>query len=327
MPPLDSEVASLADALARGRLAIADVAGVTTPELDAIFELAAEQLEAERHNEAVSLLGGLVTLFPFSARYWRAYGIALHRAQLTADARSAYDVALLLEPNDWCSLCLRSEALMQLGLWEQAAEGFTQARSAPDPEISHRCVELLALLNKKQNTRTDTRMNVSATPSATAGGVQATTPRFVLGDGRPLPLEGSALEELDAAVDENSEVVPRATAVTKGGLNAMAPFCDAIMARWAQLTQAVLGADDSTGVGGRHDDVTVTTTMPRQAPENEATAPVPARPEEEPAARQGGRPAELRRHERTQTAFIRRLLGIRVVGHSVDDAVDSGEKT
>ena len=89
----------LCDGLARGRLSIAEICGLEQEELDALCELGAEKLELGLIDESLSILAGLIALYPFDGRFWRCYAIALHRAGHLHQAQHACKAALLLDPD------------------------------------------------------------------------------------------------------------------------------------------------------------------------------------------------------------------------------------
>ena len=89
----------LCDGLARGRLSIAEICGLEQEELDALCELGAEKLELGLIDESLSILAGLIALYPFDARFWRCYAVALHQAGHLHQAQHACEAALLLDPD------------------------------------------------------------------------------------------------------------------------------------------------------------------------------------------------------------------------------------
>lgn len=95
---MSNETEALARALREGRLALAEVAGITTGELDAIFETAAMRMDLGRADEAARMLGALVVLYPFGAEYWRAYAVALSAIGNTEAAERARAMAVAIEP-------------------------------------------------------------------------------------------------------------------------------------------------------------------------------------------------------------------------------------
>ena len=89
--------APLCDGLARGRLSLAEICGLEPEELDALCELGAERLELGWTDEALRIFAGLIALYPFEARYWRCYAVALHRAGREQTALQACQAALTLD--------------------------------------------------------------------------------------------------------------------------------------------------------------------------------------------------------------------------------------
>ncbi|MEL6546501.1 MAG: tetratricopeptide repeat protein, partial [Myxococcota bacterium] len=111
----DLTLADLTDAVSRGRLTLSELAVIRPDELSALFELACERLDTQRNSDAAALLACLVALFPYDARFWRAYGIALHRELALDAARAAYDAALVLAPGDDTARCYRGEIALYQG--------------------------------------------------------------------------------------------------------------------------------------------------------------------------------------------------------------------
>ncbi|OGR09640.1 MAG: hypothetical protein A2341_00310 [Deltaproteobacteria bacterium RIFOXYB12_FULL_58_9] len=223
---VDTLHTELTDALARGRLAPAEIAHITASELDAVFELAAQCLDARRDNEATALLGGVVTLYPFSARYWRAYGIALHRGLEIDRARAAYDTALALDPNHDLTLCYRAELLIYSGKRRRAeADLLKVAKGGSAAAV--RAQQLLAQLKKLARWQAPT----VSTPSSAQEEITQVMPLTV--DGQHLPLEPSRFvneRDLPTAIDEITQTMrvftplePESTASSHATVTALLP--------------------------------------------------------------------------------------------------------
>lgn len=176
--------ANLTDALARGRLCIGEVAGVNSEELDALFELGARQLDSGRDQDAVSVFGGLVALFPYTARHWRAYGVALQRTELWKEALGAYRAAALLDPDHLETRCYQAEVLLHLNRPRQARELLEEVQTAPSAELAERAAGVVQHLDGEQSA---TEAPAEA-PAVAAETSPETQPRLELDDGRPLPL-------------------------------------------------------------------------------------------------------------------------------------------
>lgn len=178
---------NVVDAVARGRLALAELVGLTEAELDAIYMLAVTRMDMQRNAEAHVLLAGLLTLFPYQATYWQAYGIALHRLHMHQAAKQAYDVALLLAPHHLPTTGHRGEMQLYLGNKAAAQADLQAACASSDNNVAQRAQALLQRLALAQDA-------VAEPPSIT----QDTT-TFVLADSTPLPLEDGPLAQSDAA--------------------------------------------------------------------------------------------------------------------------------
>jgi hypothetical protein len=177
--------ADLTDALARGRLTLAEVAAIPPSELDALYELGAQCLDTERDAEAVDLLGGLVALFPFAAAYWRAYAIALHRCLELERARAAYEAALLLQPDHARTRCYRSEVLLYLGHKDEARAELGTLVASPDKGVAERAGDLLRRFDVLDDWRPE--------PVARTADEGEPEP-FELDDARALPLVDSRFQ-------------------------------------------------------------------------------------------------------------------------------------
>lgn len=182
--------ANLTDALARGRLCIGEVAGVNPEELDALFELGAQHLDTGRDQDAVSVFGGLVALFPYTARHWRAYGIALQRTGLWKEALGAYRAAALLEPDHLETRCYQAEVLLHLRRSREARELLEEVQTSPSAELAERATGIVHHLDLdlEQSAPVTPEPAPPEAPAPAAEAAPETQPRLELDDGRPLPL-------------------------------------------------------------------------------------------------------------------------------------------
>ena len=200
-PTLSSQdAADLTDALARGRLCMAEVAEISPFELNALFEIGARRLENGATADAVHIMAALVMLFPYSAKYWRGYGVCLHRQGALEQAAAAYRAAVLLDPEHGMSQCYLGEVLVQLG--DTAGVGHVTAASrSTDATARGRASLLLRALEP------------DATPPHPAPqglSKELTDPLFNSADGRPLPLRDGRFQ----AADTQSGPRPSAESVT-----------------------------------------------------------------------------------------------------------------
>ncbi|MBI5511865.1 MAG: hypothetical protein HY903_24175 [Deltaproteobacteria bacterium] len=168
----------LVEALALGRLAAAELAAIVPRELEALFELGASLLDAGRDDAAADVFGGLVALFPFTPKYWRAYGVALHRRLEIARARAAYDAALTLEPTHQATRCYRAEVLLYAGDLELARAELEDLAQHGAPAVAARATLLLAAFAELADL---------AAPPAPAPAAAVAPARFTLGPNGELP--------------------------------------------------------------------------------------------------------------------------------------------
>ncbi len=238
MPAPDS-LALLTDALARGRLTLAEIGGFAPAELCALYALGTERLEAGHLDEAADILAGITTLFPYDARFWRALGITLHHKLALAQARAAYDAALLLEPGHRPTLAYRGEVLVYLGEKDAARADLEAARGAVVADtVSRRAEHLLSLLASLDNWKPE----ASPVPAP----LQLSAP-LALSETETLPLANSLFAELE----KREAARPReVTEVTR-------------TARVFVAHDEQAGVDDTPPPAG---EVTATAVLPRRNP-------------------------------------------------------------
>jgi len=296
---VDHRVAELTDALSRGRLTLAELSLTPTEELEAAFALAADYLETRRDREAVTIFAGLVALHPYDAKYWRAYGVALHRLLELHRARAAYDAALLLDPQTASIRCYRGEVLFYLGDVDAAREDLRAAAAGPNELVAKRGRDLLALIDQ---------VAVEPVPHPPPSQVAAGEPAFQLRDGRPLPLEDSIFDDEPTAPMVERRAVGLAEETTRTAARFPLRLRPQSQPAAKEITAtAVLPARrNATGAP--------TSPLPRESTD---TAVVPGRRRSEPTTT-----AIIPRWlhpEGTRTAVIRRRAG----GPLLDD--DEGE--
>ncbi|MED5465098.1 MAG: tetratricopeptide repeat protein [Myxococcota bacterium] len=187
--------ANLTDALARGRLCIGEVAGVNSEELDALFELGARHLDSGQNQDAVSVFGGLVALFPYTARHWRAYGVALQRTELWKEALGAYRAAALLDPDHLETRCYQAEVMLHLNQADQARKLLEEVQTSPSPELAERAASVVQHLPDEPSAPPEPPQG----PAPAAETSPETQPHLELDDGRPLPLSPGAFEAATSA--------------------------------------------------------------------------------------------------------------------------------
>ncbi len=227
-----SLLSELTDGLCRGRICMGEIAGISPEELDALFELGAQRLDTGRHQDAVQVFAGLVSLFPYNAKHWRAYGISLHRVDRLQAAIAAYKAALLIEPDHLETQCYYGEVLLYLNHLDDAEKILEPLLTCGRPDLKKRIETLLRFLNRARDTneplavpqannlaenknsnnqqevaapRTDSTPQKTSEKTETANelekqfesdqSLRSKEPYFELEDGRTLPLNPSTFEQ------------------------------------------------------------------------------------------------------------------------------------
>ena len=211
-----------------------EIAGISPEELDALFELGAQRLDTERNHEAVEVFAGLVALYPYASKHWRAYGIALHRVMRLPAALAAYEASLLIEPEHLDTLCYQGEVLLYLNRLDEAETVLIPISQCPRQELKVRAEMLLQFLQQARKSNEPISLPVptrkpkasssssvlesspsekSDTPLVVSEDVplqteidELETPipasanecYFELDDGRALPLEPSTFQDIDS---------------------------------------------------------------------------------------------------------------------------------
>jgi len=181
-----TQLADLTDAVARGRLTLAELATLNSEELDALHAVAVARLDTGRHDDARILLAALTTLFPYRARFWRTFGVALQRCGDLHHAVAAYDAALLLDPGHGMTLLHRAESMFLLGEQEKSSQTIFRLLDDADAAVASRASALWQVVSQARRPV----IPIPATPFFDAT-ITAELDGFTLTDGRTLPLEVS----------------------------------------------------------------------------------------------------------------------------------------
>jgi hypothetical protein len=185
----------LCDAISRGRLCLGEGCGFTRAELDALCELGAEKLELGLIEESITVLRGLVALYPYSPKYYLCLGLALIHAKRFTAAASSFELAATLSPQDPTIHVYLVEARLRSGQLEEAQE---RAAHFEMPEnlgesISRRWITIQNCLAQFSS---QTKSDIQA-PNAESRVVETprrTPTKFKLPNGKLLPLEKSKFE-------------------------------------------------------------------------------------------------------------------------------------
>ncbi len=169
--------------------------GFTRAELDALCELGAEKLELGLIQESITVLRGLVALYPYSPKYYLCLGLALMKGEQFGAAASSLELAATLSPHDPIILLYLIEAQLRCGQLTQAqktADLFLVPENLSDSlqsrwQLIQRCLEQLK--SKPEITKTSLAQPKEPTPKP-----QRAPVTFKLPNGKSLPLEKSSYE-------------------------------------------------------------------------------------------------------------------------------------
>ena len=136
---------NLCDALARGRLCLAELVLLEPPELEAMYHMGLGRIDAGRVDEAVTILQALVALYAYSAKYWRTLGLALHLGRHLEAAILAYQLALHLEPDHILTVCYLGELKLFCGQPQEAFFLLERASQSQHATARARASQLLGM--------------------------------------------------------------------------------------------------------------------------------------------------------------------------------------
>ena len=185
----------LSDATSRGRLCLGEGCGFTRAELDALCELGAEKLEMGLIQEAITLLRGLVALYPYSSKYYLCLGIALMQANQFEAAASSLALATTLTPDDLTILIHLCEAHLRAGQFLEAQTRALEIQDTADiPEsLRHRWELVQACIARLQTSEKPMLVPEQKGAESNRPPVKPQT-TFKLPSGKTLPLEKSSYE-------------------------------------------------------------------------------------------------------------------------------------
>ncbi len=267
----------LTDAFARGRVTAAELAAISPEELDAFFEIGAQRLDANRNEDALTIFGGLVSLYPYAAKYWRAYGIALQRRLLLKRALAAYRASLVLEPHHLDTLCYTGEAHLYLGEFGPARSFLTRVVQGSNDFLKRRAEKLLSVLNALLTEMPENTLvlNPPISPPQPEEPFEPkedeSTQTFVMSDGRKLPLNPSRYEATARTPSQPKAYDPEDTITHTAAL---------YIPEVAALSDPIDAFDET---GQYHRDFTLDDTLhiDMKVPnEKTATAIIPGRPKD-----------------------------------------------
>ena len=181
-PPLVGSIVmdNLCDALARGRLCLAELILLDPPELEAMYEIGIGRIETGRIDEAITIHQALVALYAYSAMYWRALGLALHLGGRLEAAMLAYQLALHLDPDHLLTVCYLGELKLFCGMPEEAYPLLERVARSQHPQASKRALQLIGMPMAPPLPDVPPITYIQAR--------EITTDTFELADGSPLPM-------------------------------------------------------------------------------------------------------------------------------------------
>lgn len=114
-PELMKVISDLKDAVAEGRLTLAEVGGFTDNELDGAYAVACKYAEMGQVIQAMQITGYLIFIDPYKARYYQLVGICMQRMEQYDAADQYYGMAASMEPDDPMTRIYRGEAKIMSG--------------------------------------------------------------------------------------------------------------------------------------------------------------------------------------------------------------------
>lgn len=197
--PLD---ATLVDALSGATLTCADLGGLTSRELNALYLTGQRALANEQTHHAVVLFSLATELMPYQARFWRALGVCLHRLGKYSDASAAYKTALYLFPDHALTQVYLAETLHLLGDGAGAHRALKAISGPLSEEAQHRCTQIAVMSCSpahRENTLSSDVPSIGPALDALMNAQELT-----LTDGRVLPLDRFDRDAVPFATNEPS---------------------------------------------------------------------------------------------------------------------------
>ncbi|MBJ81221.1 MAG: hypothetical protein CMH60_07895 [Myxococcales bacterium] len=99
-PKLRKIIEELSTSVSKGELTFAQVGGFTDNELDGAYAAACQYINTDQIAQGTQLLGMLILIDPYKARYYQLVGIALQRVKTYPTAEYFYGLAQRLEPEN-----------------------------------------------------------------------------------------------------------------------------------------------------------------------------------------------------------------------------------
>lgn len=139
-----STTEGLVDAMLHHGVTPAAVRGITPDELEAVYSLAREELEAGQLDEAFEHASLLVSNDPWDRRYHLALALCLQQYGQHDSAARFYAQALAFDATDALATYRIGECLLAMGESVDAREAFEAAITLSWLDVSHEAVRLAA---------------------------------------------------------------------------------------------------------------------------------------------------------------------------------------
>jgi tetratricopeptide (TPR) repeat protein len=114
-PRLAKKLKAVNALLASGGLTLAQVGGFTDNELDGAFGCACQYATMGKFGDAMMITGFLAFVDPYKSRYHQLTGICWQRLKHYVSAKRAYEIALVMDPNDVVTMAYLGECQLLLG--------------------------------------------------------------------------------------------------------------------------------------------------------------------------------------------------------------------
>ncbi len=105
-------------------------------EMEESYKLALELLAGNKDKQAAKLLSTMCLMQPYDGRYWRILGLALQKIKRPSLALAAFEMALVILPDDVMTLTYRGETFILLGRKVEAARDLETVIEKGKPNVA-----------------------------------------------------------------------------------------------------------------------------------------------------------------------------------------------
>jgi len=136
-PALKDTFEHLKQALKDGSITFKEVGGFTDNELNGAYACACRYAEMDQVLEAMQIIGYLMCIDPYDARFQQLAGICLQRMKQYEAADHFYKMAHLLDPNDPMTLIYHGEASIMSGSIDDGLEKVRKGIALAEGKAEH----------------------------------------------------------------------------------------------------------------------------------------------------------------------------------------------